>query len=138
MRVLRVQPRLLTRPGGLARLVEALLGSVAAVGMEGGRPAQRVFQAFTRRRRQPNPLLAVHAIVAHQRIGVDTPALRVESVSFRFRQGAGELEGAQHWATLLSFLMHLTVHFHLTVRFPTSGNGKGPRRPRRSPPNCRR
>jgi hypothetical protein len=63
--------------------------------------------------------------VPHQHIGVDTSTLRVESISFRFGQGAGKLNGAQRGAALLSFLIHLTVHFHLTVRAPTSRNGKG-------------
>ena len=111
IRILRLQPRRFARFGRLTGFVEALLGRVPAVGVQGGGAAQGVFQPLAVLAGEPDPLLAIEAIVPYQQVGVDAPALAVERVGFRFGQRAGEQDGSQHGAALLPGVLTSSVLF---------------------------
>lgn len=94
--VLRVQSKSLAGFGRLTGFVEGLLCSVSTVGMQGGWPTVYIFPAFALFRLQPDPLLAVEAIVRNEHIGIDTPTLGIQGIGFCFGQGAGKLDGMNH------------------------------------------
>ncbi len=98
--VLRVHPRGFAGFRRLAGFVETLLGGVATMGMQAGRPAQRVFQPLATRGREPDALLAIQPIVADQHIRVDAPALGIERVGFALGKRASHHDRAHHGRSL--------------------------------------
>jgi len=111
VRVLGDQSSGFTGFGRFTRLVEALLGRVSAVRVQGGWPAQRIFQAFARLESQPHALLAIEPIVPGEHVTVDTPALAVQGVGLVFGQRAGKCDRSQHWTGLLSNVLASTPSF---------------------------
>jgi len=96
------ESRRLEGAGRLAGFIEALLGRVPAMGVEGRWP-QAILHPLASLRREPMAALAVDPIVPHQGVGVDTPALPIKRVGLPLGQSTGEGVGTDHWCLIRSW-----------------------------------
>src|SRR5215470_8774937 len=123
MRIVHVHPLLAARFRGLTSFVEALLCGIAAMGVQGGWPSERVFQALPTLAGKPDALFPIAPVVLYQHIGVDTPAFRIERIRFRLGQGTGKLHRSEHLSSFLRFDVSLDGLFpHIPSSRGKTGN----------------